>query len=687
MKPSRHQIAVLLVLATVLAYANTLSNSFLWDDESLVVNNNFIRNNTYIEAVFTTDLAHGTASVIGYYRPLQTLSFMADYFFWGLNPFGYHLTNLLLHLVCVLLVAALVSMLTDSPLTALLVGAVFAVHPVNTGAVAYVSGRADSMAFAGMLGAFLLYLVYRNRAAAPLSVRVLLYGGSALCFVAALFSRENALQFPALIFLYGLLLDADSNLERQRFGRRFSPALSAAIPYLLLGGFFAAWRRGVLLLQEKAAVWDAGMTAVVRARIIARGLATYVGLILWPDHLQMDRRLTSGSASLDSLTAAGIVTAIVLAVAIWKTYRTSRVACFGLCWFGVTVLPMMGLLKLIATIAEHWLYVPLVGLALATVTLGLRGYTSLHATIGHRARPLAVGICVTVAALLVARTIRRNSDWADSATFCAKTRDAAPYSQRARNNLGRQFRLDGEWDRAIAELVAAEQMNPQDILAKGNLAVVFLKQGDVKHALAKNQECLALRPSDTGTLLRMAEIYDSENNLPLARHYYQRACASTHQIGPYLLYGQALLKYKCYGEALRAVDEAYQIEPGNAEVFNLLGGILNEQGWSKKAEDAFHMACQLDRHSPQGYLNLARVYTSERNWDRAIASYRSAVQIQPHDAETHCKLGLLLWRQGNPAAAELEITYALSLAPNSAAIARALDRVRRDLKTTSEQTS
>ncbi len=163
MNLSRTRMLLGLVLLTVLAYGNTTQNGFLWDDQPHIVENSHIRNHYYLGIVFRSDLFHSpSATAVPYYRPMQTVSYMADYALWGLNPFGYHLTNLALHLGCVLLLTLLVEQFSQNRWLAGGVAAVFAVHPVLTNAVAYVAGRADSLAFGFMLAAWLLLLRSEN---------------------------------------------------------------------------------------------------------------------------------------------------------------------------------------------------------------------------------------------------------------------------------------------------------------------------------------------------------------------------------------------------------------------------------------------------------------------------------------------------------------------------------------------
>jgi Flp pilus assembly protein TadD len=664
-------IAPILLLVTAFAYANTLTNRFVWDDDAFVTQNDVIRNSTYIDRVFTSDLFGDNPTSIAYYRPLQTISYMVDYFFWGLNPLGYHVTNIALHLLCVVLVWVLVERLSANRLLGALVAAVFAVHPVNTNAVTYISGRADPMAFAAMLGSFLLFLRYRSSDGETAQTRTLLFVASMLCYVLALFSRESALLLPILIVLYELALSP-------RTDRKLSTALASVVPFLLITVAYVLFRTAVTESQGKAFFTGATTPVSMRLQVIFAAMSTYVGLLTWPAHLQMDRHFIPGDAGLHMLTVAGILTAVVLAWAIWWSYRVSRLASFGLIWFAVTLLPMTGTLNLITAVAEHWLYVPSVGFYLAVGAVCYRMLTQSTLPAEKCAHKLAGILYALILLALTARTIVRNRDWADDMTIYSHTRQAAPYSVRMRSNLGHLYLAEGHFDNALSELLNAEQhcrRGPLLQIIKGNLAAVYAAKGDFDRAIAKNQECLQLDANDTDAWLRLANICEQRGNLLAARRYYAHATATSASVKSRLLFGMFLLSAGRLQEALQTVREAYDIEPGNAEVFNLLGAILIETGQLAKARETFEMAQTLDRHSPAAVLNLGHLALRQGDLSRAAACYQRVLEIQPKDLRALYQLGLVLWRQRELDQAESCLRQALLIAPNNPTVRAAWQKV------------
>ena len=192
----KQRIIVLVFLLGIGLYANTFGNSFVWDDELLVIRNGYIKDWSHFPEIFKINLFHSISRKGNYYRPLQSLSLLFDYSLWGLRPFGYHLTNVLLHIANAVIIYFLIGMISRSRRISLLTALLFLVHPIHTQAVTYISGRADPLAAFFFLLAFYLYVksVALNKLAP--------YLGSLLFFLLALLSKEAALIFPLTLLLY-----------------------------------------------------------------------------------------------------------------------------------------------------------------------------------------------------------------------------------------------------------------------------------------------------------------------------------------------------------------------------------------------------------------------------------------------------------------------------------------------------
>ena len=149
-----------LILITVLGFAvygNAINGAFLWDDQLLIKDNQYIRDYSYLGQIFSSDTEAGAGEQSGFWRPIQIFTYTIEYSLWQLNASGYHLTNIILHILVALSVFWLVNILFDNQRLALFTGLLFVAHPIHTGAVAYISGRADSLAALFMLLCFVFY--------------------------------------------------------------------------------------------------------------------------------------------------------------------------------------------------------------------------------------------------------------------------------------------------------------------------------------------------------------------------------------------------------------------------------------------------------------------------------------------------------------------------------------------------
>lgn len=138
----------LIVVLTFAVYANSLQGEFIWDDKDLIVDNSYIKNWSNLDTNLTKDFFYRSQDKgkVGYYRPVITLSYMLDYSLWKQNSSGYHLTNLIFHVLNSVTIYLLVLLLSGSLICSLLVSLLFAVHPIHTESVSWIAGRTDLIA-------------------------------------------------------------------------------------------------------------------------------------------------------------------------------------------------------------------------------------------------------------------------------------------------------------------------------------------------------------------------------------------------------------------------------------------------------------------------------------------------------------------------------------------------------------
>jgi len=468
-------ICGVLVALIFAAHAPALCATFVWDDTALVLRDPLIRSWRLIPEGFQRFL-FVDATPSNFYRPVQRLSFTLEYWAFAFRPAPYHLTNILLHaataIALFIFALAFLRLYQVDERKSLGVAAIaslaWALHPLHSGVVDYVAGRADSLA--AFFGFTALYFTVR---ALDRESAWKFYAVTGFALLASALSKESGLIFSALAITLILL----------RKNWKGIVPIGVAIAFVLT--IYVTLRNQVLPVDVPRLSPPA--PALVRPLIAARALAEYTGLLIAPANLHMDRdvenhpwgfnpvSLTAG-AWRELETLAGL---IIFGVLLWWAHHALKrepvIFALLLC-AGITYLPVCGVFSLNANIAEHWIYVPLAFILLAAALQGaliVRNRTTFFSIL-------------TLAALWIAflglRTFHRAQDWRDPRTFFTRTIAAGGDSARMLINLGGLELSDGHLEQADLFLQRALAKNPEQPFALLNLAAVALKRNDLPTA-------------------------------------------------------------------------------------------------------------------------------------------------------------------------------------------------------------
>lgn len=503
-------LAWLLLGAAVFAvYANTLDNDFVFDDYFMVVANKAIR----LPLQEWPRIFYRTG---GSYRPLRTLSYAVDYQLGGLHPFVYHLFNLVYHWTAaflVFLVTLRLLSLRDDPVvretlpppsvSACGIALLWALHPVQTEAVAYVSGRRDILAglffFLGFY-AFLHLRPIRSHHSSRKRLGWMLL--AVLAFLCGSLAKESAFILPLVCFVYDFCREYNTHERSWRNA--------------VLVGWRYRWLYGPLGVIGAGATWYYApyFSVIVQWHTAENPLATwatvpriwlhYVKLLFFPVTLNADYSnafpLSASFGEWRSLVAtSGIL--FLWATASWWLKRGYRLAAFSISWFMVTLLPVSHLLPHPELVAEHYLYLPsfgfcvLVGLALIQVQTGSLWIRWLKdkAAVRRRWREVSYGLFVALIIFYAVRTGMRNGDWQDEVTLWSKTVATAPTSARAHHNLGVALSLQKNFAAAEQEFQRAVEADPTYGPAYTGLAEIYLASFRFDDALAAAQKGVKFR--------------------------------------------------------------------------------------------------------------------------------------------------------------------------------------------------
>ena len=473
--------ALLLAVITLAVYAPSLRNDFVWDDAALVLRDPLIRSWRLIPEGFQHFL-FTDAAASDFYRPLQRLTYTFEYAAFGFSPAPYHCTSILCHIA-----AALALFFFSRELLRLLAVAegarrvvpflatlVWAVHPVQSSAVAYISGRADPLAaafgFAALHAALLSLRATAGR-------QWLFTAVAAVGFLLSALSKESGLVFLAI---WAAIVVSQRNWRVLAYA-----AAVAAFVFVC----YLSLRMGAVHTPPPQ---NPPLPALVRPILVSRAVAEYAGLIFLPRNLQMERDVETHPTGFgsESITGASwrelqtLLGLLLMAAFIYWLFRArKRDPAVFLC-LALTVLtyvPVSGVIVLNATVAEHWLYLPSAFLFLAFTLTAVRFRAAVNPRFQQIARVGTVVAAVWVV-FLAGRTFFRTFDWKDQRTFLERTIAAGGESPRMLINLGSLEMSEGRLAEAKKHHEAALRKQPNQPLAVLNLAGLAIRENDFQAA-------------------------------------------------------------------------------------------------------------------------------------------------------------------------------------------------------------
>jgi Flp pilus assembly protein TadD len=492
------------LLLAALAFLDTLGAGFVWDDKHLIVGNTLVRQASPLPALASDFWQEGERT--DFYRPLVSLSYFAEFRLWGLWPGGYHAANLVYHLAAVFAVTWAARALFGGAPAAMVAGIVFAIHPIHTESVAFISGRPAVLAGAFLAGAFVLYARARrlNRRASA---------GSLVLFAAALLSKEIAVAFPLILVAWELTRpvavatlppETSAGPAARRLGGRLAP-------YLALAGAFFCLRWLVLGVPIARGLDRTGFGA--RSIFALNAFGEYLRLLVLPWPPAPDR-VADGAFSTWTIGALAALALIVVGLA-WS-WRFSRIPSFLFAWFLLTLLPASPLVPGRAPqIAERFLYAPLIAwgwlLGWGTAAAWERGW--LRTPARRRVALVAAGVAVAGA---IGLTALRNRDWRDEYHLFTRMAASEPRSYLAPLNLGHLHVHAGDPGRAVAEFRRALELRPESPPVLLGLALVESRLGAHERAIRYAERARDLAPQGDLIHAQLGAIYGIAGRYPEA---------------------------------------------------------------------------------------------------------------------------------------------------------------------------
>ena len=619
---------VLLIAFGIIAYGNSLKNGFVYDDTIVIEGNSFITSWSNLRHIFDVNYFLGSGELS--YRPLITITYLIDYSLWGTNPFGYHLTNLILHIICGLVVYFFLIRVipyVDKHLLSynentiyilsLLASLFFISHPIHAEAVNPAAFRPEILYTIFLLLCFMFY-----------------FKGSFLIslifYFVALFCKEAALIAIAIIFVMDVFFylarrpDISlSNLFKNRIPFYVGYVVISAI-YVLIRFFWMA----APVAGHKMVSLDAIFHSSLYSRLITAAyiFIRYLKLLIMPLSLTSEYAIDFSHSILQLPILASLFILIgMLILILYGLIKNFRLLSFSGLWLFISLIPASNLVPLHHPMAERYLYFPSIGffLFLAAVLIMLSHFfQNIRLKFGNAVLWGMVGI---ILCLYPVKAIAQNRMWKDEKTFWNAVIDKpGPHTARAYANLGVVLMEEGKFDAAIHRYKQALKRSPSYIQAYNNIGLIYYQKGDYDKAIENYQKIL-----DKKAYLADFDFIKVYSNLGIAYmdkgmpdkaiEHYQRAL----ELNPYLAgiefnLGQAYMNKQMPDEAAKHYNKALDINPNLVKPYYGLGMVFLEKGLYDEAIKYFTSSVRISEDFGPGYYGLSLCYYGLKDYNKAM---------------------------------------------------------------------
>ena len=602
-----------ILLLTIIVYAGAMSHDFIYqfDDDLYVTNNPDIQAFTWgnIQKIFTKPY-------VGLYLPLTMFSLMADYAVNGLNPQGYHIANLIFHLLNTVLVFILVRKLKPGIYVASVVAFVFALHPMHVESVVWISERKDVLYTLFYLTGLIAWLRYIDK---PSPGRYLATAG---LFVLSLLSKTVAVSFPLFLVAFDWyrgrkLLSRQVILEKV-------PFFALSLAFGLLGIYFTSTAND---FSTPDVAW------AFRPFIVSDAVLMYLYKFIAPFNLMnyyYYPDISNGTLPSGFYISTGVLVVLVLSGIFWvhKSQKSKRDILLGLIIF---VMPTLFVLQLIpagrAYAADRYTYISYIGLSyIFAVTTGLILRNQSRKTTQVRAAIIVIIVFFAIGFSYL--TWDRNKDWKDSLTLFDDLVDKNPergHPYLIRGITQMQF---GNTEKALADYNKSILLNPTSAKALANRASAKGMLGDYDGALADANRALEIRPGYENALNNRATalIFKADFDAALADIDALLDMDST-KIG---VISKRILAYEKMNDK-QGILESYLMllrqQPDNYENYGKVGNAFYQLEKNQEAIRYFTKSMEINRNYYQPLLLRGNAYYKIKDYKKALADYTRFAEI------------------------------------------------------------
>jgi len=663
---------LIIIAVTYFVFNNSLQNGFVFDDESVVVNNPSIQNPDNVLKYFTGE--EGFHKVIGkYYRPIVSSSYLMDFSIWGMDPYGFHLTNIIIHIISCLLLFRILSLMFSRykyrNLFSLFGTLIFAVHPIHTEAVTWICGRTDSIVTMFFFASFLFYILFTGyshhgnidkRSDQDNSGNYLYLILSLLFYVFGLLSKEMIVTMPVIILLYDFVY-------RKKNLQYLKENYLSYLLFIAVTGIYLLIRESVLsgVPDRDSYLYFFNKDTEVVFWTMIKTIPVYFRLLFAPFGLlyHYNGVITDSSSILDFSALLSLIFIFALIGLSVFFYKRDSIISFCILFFLVTLLPVMNIIPTMNLMAERFLY--LTSFSLIVLITHLLMLASNKRDFGM----LIVGVLIIIISLGY-MTYLRNMDWKTNETLFSS---AIGYEGSViLVNEGNIYSKSKKFDEAKKKYKRAIELRDNNLLAHHNLGLVYMIEGKLDSAEMRISRGIMIDSNAADGYYQLATIYNTLGKNEEAIQLLEKL----QTINPNYMDSPSLLenlknpdskkdkkddgkfeisflqkrsyqyfnekKYKEAIEDLKKLAELSNDLPSKSGFYNNIAMCYAELKDNDQTEKYFSEAVKIDKNNVNALNGLVTLYLKKNEVSKAMSNLSRIIEINPGDLKAKNTLDSLI---------------------------------------------
>ncbi len=608
-------VCLFLIIATAAVYWQVNDFSFVnLDDPLYVTGNRHVKDGLTLKNIIWafTD----ATEITNYWAPLTWLSILLDFELYGMNAGGYHVTNLLFHLLNTLLLLFVFHKMTGDLWQSAFIAAMFSLHPLHVESVAWVTERKDVISTFFWILTMWAYCSYSK------SHHIKPYLLAIFYFIMGLMAKPMLVTLPFVLLLLDFWPLRRLQLSPPApFMKKILSLSWEKMPFFLL--IPAASIAAFLTQQRGGVISSLSLIPIsLRAENVVVSYAAYLWKMFWPFNLSA---IYPYPESLPiGLVAASLCVLVLISAIAFLTINKAPWFIVGWLWYVGTLVPVIGIVVIGPhAMADRFTYVPLIGIFLIIAY----GVPELLKKNQNRKTVLAAATSVLIACLLSA-TWNQVGYWRDSFTLFKHALEVTEKNPLAHLNMGNALLDQGDLEEARRHYAASLQIFPDSDEAHNNLGTIFMRKGEINQAIEHHSQALRINPDSVSAL----------NNL-----------------------GNALKKAGRTDEAIECYTKALKIQPDSAELNFNLGLLLSNSGRQNEAIQHFSRALQIDRTFALAHNSIGNAFMKLNQVEKAMIHFSKALETNPSLYTAHFNMGQAFEKLGKTSDAIKHFKLALQI--------------------------